>query len=385
MNESPSSSRNGDILIVDDQPENLQILFEMLTQNGYEVRRVIDGKQALVAASSEPPDLILLDIMMPFLNGYEVCQLLKSQPQTKDIPVFFLSALNSQEEKIKSFKIGGSDYISKPFHVKEVLARIDHQIAIANQKRQLAKQCDQLEEINQKLTRSNRELEQFASVVAHDLQQPLTSLIAFSQLLKAERGDRWDEREKTYIEGTVEASIRMQRLIRDLLTYCRCDTPDIPLQLTDCNRILEQVLRDLQPEIEAKNAAVSWDILPAAIAEPIQLGQVFQNLIGNALKYRRDDVAPQIHVAASEAGQDWIFCLSDNGIGIPETDFDRIFKIFTRLHANQQYPGTGIGLSICQKIVESYGGKIWVESEVGVGSKFYFSIPKNPEFDPDIN
>jgi len=385
MNQSPSSSPKGDILIVDDQLENLQILFELLTENGYEVRRVIDGKQALVAASSEPPDLILLDIMMPNLNGHEVCQLLKNRPQTKDIPVVFLSAIRDSAETIKSFEVGGNDYISKPFHVREVLARIENQIALSNQKRKLAEQYRQLEEINQKLARLNRELEQFSLIVAHDLQQPLTCLIAFYQLLLVECGDRLNESEKTYVEGIGEAALRMQHLIRDLLTYCRCDISEIPLQLTDCNRVVEQVLRDLQPEREATHAAVTSDLLPAIIAEPTQLGQVFQNLIGNAIKYRRDEVAPQIHIAASEEGEDWIFCLSDNGIGVPETSRDRIFKIFTRLHANQKYPGTGIGLSICKKIIESYGGKIWVESEVGVGSQFYFSIPKNPHSGRDMN
>ncbi|MGC9527634.1 MAG: sensor histidine kinase [Limnospira sp.] len=373
----------GDILVVDDKPENLQLLFDMLTGQGYDVRRVINGKQALTAATSEPPDLILLDIMMPGLNGYEVCQLLKNKPQTKEIPVIFLSALKDVSEKVKGFDMGGVDYISKPFELREILARIENQLTIGCQRRQIAEQYGKLEELNQKLLRSNRELEQFASVVSHDLQQPLTSLKAFAQLLQIEYESQFDVKATTYVDRIVTSATRMQRLIQDLLMYCGCDTPDTPLQLTDCNRVLEQVLSDLSWEIEATNAAVRSDILPTVMANPIQLGEVFQNLIGNALKYRRDDVAPQIYITASKEEMHWMFCVSDNGIGIANKSFDNIFKIFTRLHSFKQYPGTGIGLSICKKIIESYGGKIWVESSVGVGTKFYFTFKKNRE-NPDF-
>lgn len=377
MDEPPEVYPKGDILVVDDKPENLRLLFDMLTGQGYDVRRVIDGKQALTAATSEPPDLILLDIMMPGLNGYEVCQLLKSQPRTKEIPVIFLSALKDVSEKVRGFDVGGVDYISKPFELREILARIENQLTIGRQRRQIAEQYGKLEELNQKLLRSNRELEQFASVVSHDLQQPLTSLKAFAQLLQIEYEGQFDEKAASYVDRIVTSATRMQRLIRDLLTYCGCDTPPAPLQLTDCNPVLEQVLSDLRLEIEATNATVTSDLLPAVMADPIQLGEVFQNLIGNAIKYRRDGVAPQVRITVSEEGRHWLFCVADNGIGIPEKSFDRIFKIFTRLHGFNKYPGTGIGLSICKKIVESYGGQIWVESTVGLGTKFYFKLKKH--------
>ena len=376
MNNVAVNQNKGDILIVDDKPENLQFLFTMLTENGYDVRRVINGKQAINVALFDPPDLILLDIMMPNLNGYEVCKILKEQPETQDIPIIFLSALKDVSEKVKGFNVGGVDYISKPFELLEILARVENQLTIVRQKRQLAEQNARLEQLNQQLLRSNQELEQFASVVSHDLQQPLTSLKAFAQLLQIECHDELREKPREYVNHIINASIRMQTMIQDLLIYCGCDTHSPNLELIDCNQLLAQILIDLRLEIDKNNATIQYDNFPKIKANHIHLTEVFQNLISNAIKYRSDDLAPSINISCQETDTNWIFCCADNGIGIESKDFENIFKIFTRLHTFKKYPGTGIGLSICKKIIESYGGKIWLESNPGVGTQFYFTFHK---------
>ncbi|MBS0016580.1 MAG: response regulator [Arthrospira sp. SH-MAG29] len=376
MDDLAVNQNKGDILIVDDKPENLQFLFTMLTENGYDVRRVINGKQAINVALFEPPDLILLDIMMPNLNGYDVCKILKEKPETKDIPIIFLSALKDVSEKVKGFNVGGVDYISKPFELLEILARVENQLTIVRQKRQLAEQNARLEQLNQQLLRSNQELEQFASVVSHDLQQPLTSLKAFAQLLQIECYDELKEKPREYVNHIINASIRMQRMIQDLLIYCGCDTHSPALELINCNQVLAQILVDLRLEINKNHAQIKYDNLPEIKANHIHLTEVFQNLISNAIKYRSDDLAPLINISCQETDTNWIFCCADNGIGIESQEFENIFKIFTRLHTFKKYPGTGIGLSICKKIIESYGGKIWLESNPGLGTQFYFTFPK---------
>lgn len=384
----------GDILVVDDVPENVQLLFDLLVERGYDVRRVINGRQALNAVRSDPPDLILLDIMMPQMDGYQVCRELKQSPDSREIPVIFLTALNEVSDLVKAFEVGGVDYINKPVEVTEVLTRVENQLSLVRHKRELAeknewlqreirqRQCaeQQLKDLNQELLRSNRELEQFAYVVSHDLQQPLSTISATAQLLlmKAQRLDL--DGAMRYAKRILEATQRMHDLIRDLLAYARLGSRELELQAIDCNDLMVQVLEDLRKTISETDARVIYRGLPRVTGDRRQLIELFQNLISNAIKYSRE-FPPQIEITAAETDDGWQFGIADNGIGIDSQHFDEIFQIFKRLHDTQEYPGTGIGLAICKKIVEYHCGQIWVDSQVGVGSTFYFTV-SNGTSDP---
>ena len=228
-----------------------------------------------------------------------------------------------------------------------------------------------LEEVN----RSNRELEQFAYVASHDLQEPLRMVSSFTQLLSQRYADQLDDKARKYIEYAVDGAVRMQRLINDLLTYSRVNTQGGSPSRTDAGRVLGEALHNLSSAIGESGAIISSGMLPEVQVDPTQLLQLFQNLLSNAIKFRAAET-PEIRVTACDAGSEWMFSVKDNGIGIDPKYADRIFVIFQRLHTRREYPGTGVGLAVCKRIVERHGGKIWYASTAGSGTTFYFTLRK---------
>jgi len=236
-----------------------------------------------------------------------------------------------------------------------------------------------LAEKAQELARSNEELEQFAHIVSHDLQEPLRMVTSYLQLLEQRYKGQLDEDADDFINFAVDGAERMRTMIEDLLAYSRVGTRGKPFQPTDTDVALDQALANLQIAIEESNAEITGDDLPTVTADESQLIQLFQNLIGNAIKFQKEDASPRIHVDAERVGDMWHFSVADNGIGIDSDDAERIFQIFRRLHSREEYEGTGIGLAVCKRIVERHGGRIWVESEPGEGSTFFFTIPAGKE------
>jgi signal transduction histidine kinase len=224
------------------------------------------------------------------------------------------------------------------------------------------------------LRRSNEDLEQFAYVASHDLQEPLRMINNYIQLLRQRYQDKLDTSADEFLGFALDGARRMQQLINDLLTYSRVGTQRKEFVPTSCNEALDRALANLSVAIQESNAEIARDALPKVKGDLVQLTQLFQNLVGNAIKFR-GDAAPQIHIGAAQKGADWELTVRDNGIGIVEQDFARIFVVFQRLHSREKYPGTGIGLSVCKKIVERHGGRIWVESKPGRGTTFHFTLP----------
>jgi light-regulated signal transduction histidine kinase (bacteriophytochrome) len=226
----------------------------------------------------------------------------------------------------------------------------------------------------EELSRSNSDLEQFAYVASHDLQEPLRAIGGFTQLLDRKYGPQLDDQARTYIGHTVEATARMETLIKDLLAYSRVQRKGGTLDAVDLNVILDRALQALSSAISQASAVISRDTLPTIIADPTQMGQLLQNLVGNALKFRNDGQA-HVEIRAERHDDGWLFSVRDDGIGIDPAFTDRIFAIFQRLHTRTEYSGTGIGLAICKRIVERHGGRIWVESAEGAGCTFRFTVP----------
>lgn len=232
-----------------------------------------------------------------------------------------------------------------------------------------------LNEYSEELKRRNEELENFAYIASHDLREPLRMVTNYLMLLaRRYKGKVLDEKAEEYIHFAVDGAERMSRLIDDLLEYSRVRRVGRPSESVDMDRMLEQVLASLRASLDGTVALITHDSLPTIIADSIQMHQLLQNLVSNAIKYRGGE-NPRIHISAERKGSEWVFSVQDNGIGIPEDQYDRIFKMFQRLHTQDEYPGTGIGLAIAKKIVERHGGHIWVKSKMGCGSTFYFSIP----------
>jgi len=224
------------------------------------------------------------------------------------------------------------------------------------------------------LERSNKELEQFAYVASHDLQEPLRMVSSYTELLGRRYSDKVDDKGRKFIKFAVDGAVRMQRLINDLLEFSRVSTRGKAMQPVDVNRVLGAVRANLSIAIKEADALVTNDAMPTIVADETQLVQLLQNLIGNAIKFRGGE-RPLVHVSAQPGAAECVFAIRDNGIGIAPAYFERIFVIFQRLHGRGEYPGTGIGLAVCRRIVERHGGRIWVESAPGQGSTFYFALP----------
>jgi PAS domain S-box-containing protein len=225
------------------------------------------------------------------------------------------------------------------------------------------------------LERSNEELEQFAYVISHDLREPVRMVQSYLDLLKRRYQGQLDQKADKFIDYAVDSAERMQEMIRALLNLSRVETQGKDLTPTDVDLVLERTLKALRRAIEEADAEVTHDRLPTVQADAAQLGQVFQNLIANAIKFRREDVPPRIHISAERQGDEWLFSVTDNGIGIDAEHADRIFQVFQRLHTEEEYPGLGVGLALCKRIVERHGGRIWAEPGPGVGTTFYFTLP----------
>ncbi|TVQ09601.1 MAG: response regulator [Leptolyngbya sp. DLM2.Bin27] len=555
-----STAQAGTILVVDDTPMNLEVLFDFLSHAGFKVLFAEDGESALETAHYATPDLILLDILMPGLDGYETCRRLKENEATASIPIIFLTALTETTDKVKGFALGAVDFITKPLQYEEVLARVNTHLRLQSLARQLRdqntrlaqevedrkqaeadlrrqnqrsqllaevtlkiRQSLQIDDIlqtsvnevqkilqadrvliyrlwpdgtgssvaeavqggwpqvmgivfppevfppetkdqyrhgrirrlgnverdrdippclvdflhqlqvraklvvpiltqgdlwglliahqcaaprqwttfetelllqladqvaialtqaqllaqetqqRQELARSNDELQQFAYIASHDLQEPLRMVTSYLQLLERRYQGRLDPDADDFIQFAVDGALRMRTLINDLLTYSRVGTQGQALEPTSCGLAVERAIANLQLAIKDSGAVITYGDLPQVRADPTQLTQLFQNLIGNAIKFRSADPC-RIAIEASQKADDWLFAIQDNGIGLDLQYAEKIFVIFQRLNNRADYPGTGIGLAVCKKIVERHGGNIWVQSEPGQGTTFYFTL-----------
>ncbi len=233
-----------------------------------------------------------------------------------------------------------------------------------------------LREANAALTRANGDLQQFAYSASHDLQEPIRSISVYGEMLSQRYSDRLDERGLQYLSFMTKGAQHMEMLVKDLLAYTQTSETLSEPGAVDANIALEQALANVAEAIRQAGAVISHDALPTVRMHEVELQQLFQNIIGNAIKYRKEDEAPRIHVTARLEDGRWLFSIRDNGIGIAPAYKDTIFGIFKRLHTDSKYSGTGIGLAICQKIVERNGGRIWVESELGQGATFFFTVPR---------
>jgi PAS domain S-box-containing protein len=263
--------------------------------------------------------------------------------------------------------------ITERMRVNQALEAANKEMAFQIEEK--GKRADELVMINAELARSNAELEQFAYVATHDLQEPLRAVASCVQLLQKRYGGQLDARADEFITHAVDGTKRMQTLINDLLAYSRISTHAQVFASTNCEMVLHEVLANLMVAIAESGAQVTHDALPTVNGDATQLTQLFQNLIGNALKFRGDRPS-KIHIGAVRKHGEWRFSVADNGIGMEPQYFERVFLVFQRLHTRKEYQGTGIGLAICKKVVERHGGRIWAESEPGLGATFCFTIPE---------
>ena len=354
------------LVVVEDEPSDVELVMRALRRAGFEatsdVAQTAEEFTGLVRKHSY--DVILADYKLPNWNGMESVEVLRREGL--DIPVILVSGALGELTAVECIKQGAADYV-----LKDQLARLPDSVRRAMREKRLREENKQGVE---ELARSNRDLEQFAYVASHDLQEPLRMVATYTQLLAERYQGKLDADADKYIQYAVDGAVRMQKLIQDLLAFSRVARQGMTLLSTDCNTVLEAGLKNLEAAIQESGAVVKHDQLPVVMADSSQLVRVFQNLIGNAIKFRSSE-PPLIRVSAEMRGKEWVFSVADNGIGIAAEDADNVFVIFWRLHGRGEYPGNGIGLSICKKIIEQHGGRIYVESKFGQGSTFNFTLP----------
>lgn len=391
-NHQPSlatTATKGDILIVDDTLPNLRLLSTMLTENGYEVRGVPNGTMALTAVRSAPPDLILLDINMPKLDGYEVCRQLKADPETRDIPIIFISALDEVIDKVKAFSVGGVDYVTKPFQVAEILVRIENHLTIQRLQHQLQRANAELSHTNADLQTANtelratnaalqatnQELDAFARTVAQDLKNPLTLITGQADRLKDRlaQGESLGTVCRELLDRIEEGGQRSSRVIDSLLLLAWVRKGQVEQEAVAMGGIIKQVIENLTPLVnEMKADLVLPEQWPTVRGYGPWLEEVWTQYISNGLLYGGQP--PRLEIGATPQVDGAIrFWVRDNGPGIAPEAQTKLFTEFTQL--DEAEGERGLGLSIVRRIIERLGGTVGVESQVDQGSTFYFTLP----------
>ncbi len=368
------------ILIVDDIPKNLQVLSNILNSRGYQISFASNGKQALSVVSTTLPDLILLDIMMPEMDGYEVCRRLKEDERTRDIPIIFLTGKAETEDIIKGFKLGAVDYVTKPFNSIELLSRVKTHIELKLSKDALIEYNRQLSEAEVELRQLNASKDKFFSIVAHDMRGPFSGFLGLTELLSAE----YDNLEKDEImqigESMNNAARRLFSFLENLLEWSRSQMGHLtytPLKF-DLYDVIDKNIKLLSATAAEKDIDLisKIDRNTYIYADSNMLNTVIRNLLSNALKFTNP--GGNVVVFADNNSDDlMLVSVTDNGIGMSEEVREKIFKIEEKYSTpgtkNEQ--GTGLGLILCKELVETNGGEIYVESEPDKGTTFSFTVP----------
>lgn len=357
--------QNFNILIVDDIADNLTVLGDLLREEGYKVRPVPNGKMALLVAEKEKPDLILLDIMMPEMNGYEVCKLLKERESLRDIPVIFISALNETTDIVKAFNSGGADFITKPFMAEEVKARVSIHLKLYQQHKELEK--------------LNADKNRFITILAHDLKSPFVGIIGFSELLATNVRNYDIDKIEKLVDIIHKSSQHFYSLLEDLLIWARAQSGKLPFEpkpiefLALCN----EVVTVQKISSDNKNILLRVDVQPelTVYADLNMLKTILRNLISNAIKYT--NVFGKIIVKAELVESEVIISIKDNGIGMSKKTLDTLFDMtqIQSIRGTNDETGTGFGLMLCKEFAEKQGGRIWVESEEEKGTTVNFTLP----------
>lgn len=369
-NTKPSRSYKGDILVVDDTPDNLRSLSALLTTEGYRVRKAISGEMALETIQVAPPDLLLLDINMPSINGYEVCQRLKANPQTLDIPVIFLSAYNQPVDIVKALRVGGVDYITKPFNIEEVLARVETHLRMRQMQLELQQaKADALRALEQE-RELNRLKSEFVSMLCHDFRTPLASIQGFAGLLRHGREALSPEQQQRYF-SKIDAAVEQLMFLLDKVLLIgskdagaiECHPAAVDLNIF-CNELIETLRLNTNNSHEIAFTCTG-NCNNVAIDETLLL-QILTNLLSNAMKYSPTGSTVQLHVHGQD--DEITFRIQDQGIGIPAESLPHLFDTFYRCNNVGRIPGTGLGLSVVKTCVDAHNGQIKIDSQENVGT-----------------
>ena len=406
------------VLVVDDRPDNLVSIEAILEQDNYTIVKANSGRAALkILLNDHDFSLILMDVQMPELSGYETATIIYERDKLRNIPIIFITAHSYDEDFIfRGYKMGGVDYIYKPIKPELLRAKVAVFVELYRQNQQLMQQekkllaaneflqkeieerkmseqqvnllNEQLLANNESLKQMNEELDQFAYMASHDLQEPLRKIQVFSD--KILRNNNFDPDSEKYFQKIISSSKRMQHLINNLLDFSRHTVSSNDFRKTRLDELVRNAFTELEMEIEKSNAQITYGELPVVYAVPALMQQLFYNLFSNAIKFRKPNQSLIIDVRSEKMNPEdlsnfikyttnrnfYKITVQDNGIGFDDKYAEDIFRVFKRLHNYQDYEGTGVGLSICKKIVERHNGFIRAESQIDKGSTFIIGLPE---------
>lgn len=404
------------VLIVEDSITQAEKLKFLLESKMYHVTTASNGNEALKIIPQLNPSLILSDVLMPGMNGYELCSQIKSDENLKHIPVILLTSLSDPEDIIKGLLCGANNFIVKPYDEKYLLSRIEYiqanlelrkhghsqlgvEIFFAGQKHlitsdriqiidllmttydtaiqknhELEQAKEELTRLNAQLVESNKELESFAYSVSHDLRTPLRHIDGFIGMLSNKLINTIDEESKHYLSVISESAQKLDALIDGLLSYSRVGRTKINIVELDLNKVINEVIDELKPQFEGRVVNWNFENLPNVNADPMLIKLVFQNLLSNAIKFTKTREVTRISIKSERKNDEMIFSISDNGVGFSMEYVDELFGVFQRLHSEKDFEGSGVGLANVRRIVARHGGSTWAEGLPDKGATFYFSL-----------
>jgi signal transduction histidine kinase len=364
------------VLLADDNADMRNYVGRLLAEN-YDLVTATNGEEAYGLTLSRRPDLVLADIMMPGLDGFGLLKKIRNNPDIRTTPVIFLSARAGEEARVEGLQAGADDYLTKPFSARELIARVDSNLRI-DAARRLAEQerlASELLKMNALLQQSNEDLRQFAHVASHDLKEPVRKVKVYTGRLQEDGATIFSPRATGYLEKINSAANRMLAMVEGVLRYSTINSTEEQTEVVDLNRIVRAIESDLELVIAQKKATLHYLQLPTIEGGVVLLYQLFYNLINNSLKFSRADVPCRIHISSTIDQDQALIRITDNGIGFDQEQAERIFDTFSRLNAKDKYEGTGLGLSLCKKIVLRHGGEIEAAGKKGEGSEFRIRLP----------
>jgi signal transduction histidine kinase len=414
-----STDRPVEILIAEDSPTQARRLRHILEQKGYAVTSASNGKQALEAVRSRKPTLIISDVVMPEMNGYELCRSVKTDAALNDVPIILVTTLSDPQDVIRGLECQADNFILKPYDESHLLSRVQfvlvnrdvHQMeragmgveiffngqkhfitadrlqilnlllstydAAIQRNKELSRAQQELHRVNSNLEAANKELEAFTHSVSHDLRAPLRAIDGFSAMLLEDFASDIPKEAQRLLRTVCKNAEHMGQLIDDLLRLSRMGQQQLSKRKMNVNSVVHEVLKDLKKDQGERCIDVKVGDLPDCFGDLALLRQVYVNLLSNAFKYTRGKERAVIEVGCLEQGEENVYFVEDNGAGFDMRYAAKLFGVFQRFHSSQEFEGTGVGLSIVQRIIQRHGGRIWAEAEVDKGAAFYFTLPDN--------
>ncbi len=402
----PVPNQAVEILVAEDSATQAEQLKGLLEERGYAVTIAPNGMRALEAARKSRPTLIISDIVMPEMDGYAFCKAVKTDPGLRDVPVILVTSLSSIQDIAMGLECGADNFIRKPYDPRNLLSRIDYILSNrelraggrpqildllvssyeeaiqVNEELKLREQevrglNADLERRAAQLEAANKELESFSYSVSHDLRAPLRAIDGFSRMLDDDYADLLDDEGRRFLATIRENALRMGQLIEDLLQLSRLGRKPISAARIDMTTLAGEALKELRASAPKTPARCTIEPMPAARCDPSLLRQVWVNLLSNAIKYSGYRKDPVIRVSGYAERAENVYCVEDNGAGFDMKYYDKLFGVFQRLHGAEQFPGTGVGLAIVQRVVARHGGRVWAKGKPNEGASFYFALPKD--------